>query len=162
MLLEEIIKPDTVLCNAHARSKKHCLEILSELLAQSNPDLSQEDIFAGLVDRERLGCTGLGQNVAFPHCRLAGLKDSVGAFIKLSAPVDFDTTDGQPVDLVFGLVVPEQLDTHHYSEIETITTSLSQPDLLQQLRNATSSRTLYEALLSTPLESDNDIAVNER
>lgn len=162
MSLHNIIKPEGVLCNAQARSKKHCLEILSELLAQSNPDLSQEDIFAGLIERERLGCTGLGQNVAFPHCRLAGLRDSVGAFIKLSAAVDFDTADGQPVDLVFGLMVPEQLDAQHYAQIETITNSLSGSDLLQQLRTASSSRALYEALVSAaPAADDNSIVVIE-
>ena len=67
MLLEEIIKPDSVLCNAHARSKKHCLEILSELLVRSHPGIASEDIFEGLIERERLGCTSLKQGVALPH-----------------------------------------------------------------------------------------------
>ncbi len=64
MLLEEIINPDAVLCNAHARSKKHCLEILSELLVRSIPDISADDIFERLNERERLGCTSLEQGVA--------------------------------------------------------------------------------------------------
>ena len=70
MLLEEIIKPDSVLCNAHARSKKHCLEIMSELLVRSSLGISSEDIFEGLIERERLGCTSLEHGVAFPHCRV--------------------------------------------------------------------------------------------
>ena len=56
MVLEQIIKPDNVLCNANARSKKHCLEILSELLSQNNPDIASEEIFSKLIERERLGC----------------------------------------------------------------------------------------------------------
>ena len=68
MLLEEIIKPDGVLCNATARSKKHCLEILSEVLIRSNSDISNENIFECLDERERLGCTGLDKGAAFPHC----------------------------------------------------------------------------------------------
>ena len=79
MLLEEIIQPDSVLCNAHARSKKHSLEIMSELLVRSHPDIASEDIFESLIERERLGCTSLDQGVAFPHCRVEGLVTSVGA-----------------------------------------------------------------------------------
>ena len=79
MLLEEIIKPDSVLCNAQARSKKHCLEILSELLVRSHPGIASEDIFEGLIERERLGCTSLDQGVAFPHCRVDGLDSSIAA-----------------------------------------------------------------------------------
>ena len=101
MLLEEIINPDAVLCNAHARSKKHCLEILSELLVRSSPDIAAEEIFESLIERERLGCTSLDMGVAFPHCRVEGLHRSVAAMIKLSEAVDFDAADGEPVDLVF-------------------------------------------------------------
>ena len=93
MLLEEIIKPDSVLCNAQARSKKHCLEILSELLVRQIPHLASEDIFERLIERERLGCTSLDQGVAFPHCRVDGIDTNTAALIKLSEPVDFDSSD---------------------------------------------------------------------
>ena len=93
MSLENIIKPDGVLCNAMARSKKHCLEILSELLVRSNPDIASELIFECLIDRERLGCTSLSKGAAFPHCRVDGIDGSNAALIKLSEPIDFDITD---------------------------------------------------------------------
>ena len=147
MLLEEIINPDAVLCNAHARSKKHCLEILSELLARSIPDISADDIFERLNERERLGCTSLDQGVAFPHCRVDGLKESVAAMIKLSEPVDFDASDGEPVDLVLGLMVPSTLTDSHYADIEMLTALLSDVGLRGRLRSATSSRELYDSLL---------------
>ncbi len=147
MLLEEIINPDAVLCNAHARSKKHCLEILSELLVRSIPDLSADDIFEKLNERERLGCTSLEQGVAFPHCRVDGLKESVAAMIKLSEPVDFDAADGEPVDLVFGLIVPKALNDSHHADISMITGLLRDAGLRGRLRSATSSRELYESLL---------------
>ena len=120
MMLEEIIKPDNVLCNAHARSKKHCLEILSELLVRSVPDVAHEEVFERLIERERLGCTSLDQGVAFPHCRIDGLRASVGALIKLSDAVDFDSPDDEPVDLVFGLAVPADLDTEHQADVGNI------------------------------------------
>ena len=147
MLLEEIIKPDAVLCNAQARSKKHSLEILSELLVRSSPDIAADDIFEGLIERERLGCTGLDQGVAFPHCRVEGLDKSVAAMIKLSEPVDFDAADGEPVDLVIGLMVPAELNNSHHADIKMITSLLGDVGLRGRLRTATSSSELYDSLL---------------
>ena len=147
MALEQIIKPDNVLCNAHARSKKHCLEILSELLARNNPDIANEEIFANLFERERLGCTSLSQGVAFPHCRVNGAGKSIGAVMKLSEAVDFDSSDGEPVDLVFGLMVPEKIEASHYAEIEMIKALLVDQALQARLRATSSSRELYDALV---------------
>lgn len=156
MILEELVKPDNVLCNAHARSKKHCLEILSELLARSDSELSSEEIFSRLIERERLGCTSLDAGIAFPHCRVDGVKDSCGALMKLSAPVDFDATDGEDVDLVFGLMVPAELDESHYADIGLITGSLMDEDLRTALRAAKSSSELYAALLQAKVNKNRD------
>ena len=151
MLLEEIIKPDSVLCNAQARSKKHCLEILSELLVRSNPEIASEYIFASLIERERLGCTSLEKGVAFPHCRVEGLNNSTAALIKLSEPVDFDSPDDEPVDLILGLIVPEALGDSHYGDIDMITEVLKDEGLRARLRGANSSSDLYEALIEGSL-----------
>lgn len=163
MLLEELVKPDNVLCNAHARSKKHCLEILSELLARCDSELSHEEIFARLIERERLGCTSLDAGIAFPHCRVDGVKRSHGALMKLSAPVDFDATDGEDVDLVFGLMVPADPDESHHADIGLITRSLMKQELRDALRAAKSSRELYAALTSieAPAASGKTAAVRE-
>jgi len=147
MPLEQIIKPDGVLCNATARSKKHCLEILSELLVRSNPEISSDLIFRCLNDRERLGCTGLDRGAAFPHCRVAGIDTSIAALIKLSEPVDFDAADGDPVDLVFGMMVPIELDDSHYADIKMVTRVMADESLRSRLRGMNSSRGLYDALL---------------
>ena len=151
MLLENIIKPDSVLYGAYARSKKHCLEILSELLVRSNADTASEYIFASLIERERLGCTSLSRGVAFPHCRVDGLDKSTAALIKLSEPVDFDSVDGEPVDLVFGLMVPKTLDEGHHADISMITEVLKDEGLRARLRAANSSSDLYDVLLSGSL-----------
>ena len=148
MLLEEIFKPDSVLCNAQARSKKHCLEILSELLVRTIPDIAAEDVFESLIERERLGCTGLKQGIAFPHCRVEGLEQSCAAMIKLSEAVDFDSADGEPVDLVFGLLVPENLDDSHYADIKMITSALGDDGLRVRLRESNTSNDLYDTLLN--------------
>jgi len=147
MSLEKIIKPDGVLCNAMARSKKHCLEILSELLVRSNPDIASELIFECLIDRERLGCTSLSKGAAFPHCRVEGIEDSNAALIKLSEPIDFDSADGEPVDIVFGMMVPAELDDSHVAEIKLVTRVLSDEGLRARLRGMNSSSDLYDALI---------------
>ncbi|MEX0975643.1 MAG: PTS sugar transporter subunit IIA [Woeseia sp.] len=148
MIIDQVIQPESVLCNANARSKKHCLEILSELLARTNPEIGSEEIFSKLIERERLGCTSLDKGIAFPHCRISGADNSSGALIKLVQAVDFDSPDGESVDLVFGLMVPEQLDDSHYSDIEQITRLLNDADLRTRLRNATTSKALYDTLLA--------------
>ncbi len=147
MSLEKIIKPDGVLCNAMARSKKHCLEILSELLVRSNPDIASELIFECLIDRERLGCTSLSKGAAFPHCRVEGIEESNAALIKLSEPVEFDSADGEPVDIVFGMMVPTELDDSHVADIKLVTQVLSDEGLRARLRSMNSSNDLYEALI---------------
>lgn len=147
MSLEEIIQPGSVLCNAIARSKKHCLEILSELLVRSNPVIASELIFECLIERERLGCTGLDKGAAFPHCRVKGIDASNAALIKLSEPVDFDAEDGEPVDLIFGMMVPTELDDRHHAEIKLVTRVLADEGLRARLRGMNSSSELYNALI---------------
>ena len=146
MLLEEIIQPDSVLCNAHARSKKHSLEIMSELLVRSHPDIASEDLFESLIERERLGCTSLDQGVAFPHCRVEGLDTSIGALIKLSEAVEFASPDGESVDLIFGLLVPADLNDEDQKNIRDIAELLGNEDLRASLRGAASSNELYDSL----------------
>ena len=145
-LLEEIIQPDSVLCNARARSKKHCLEILSELLVRSTPDVSSDEILTSLIERERLGCTSLDQGVAFPHCRVDGIDSSIAALLKLSDAVDFDSPDGESVDLVFGMLVPAQLDETRQADVSSIAELLGDTELRARLRAAKTSSELYDAL----------------
>ncbi len=152
MNLENIIRPDSVLCNVTARSKKHCLEILSELLTRPNPDIANEEAFVKLIERERLGCTSLDKGIAFPHCRVAGVQQSSAALIKLLEPVDFDAIDGEDVDLVFGLMVPSEIDEAGHAEIEEIAEFLRDEALRARLRGANSSSELYDALMAGQLE----------
>jgi PTS system nitrogen regulatory IIA component len=148
MIPDQVLKPDNVLNNISARSKKHCLEILSELLAHGTPAIPSDEIFSKLIERERLGATGLGNGVAFPHCRFAGIDASHGALVRLSEAVEFDSPDGEQVDLVFGLMVPEEITDQHREEIAEIAALLNDPSVRDRLRQAGTSRELYEALLA--------------
>jgi PTS system nitrogen regulatory IIA component len=149
VLIEELIKPESVAAGIEARSKKHCLELLSGLLAKPEPRLPDEDVFARLVERERLGCTSLAKGVAFPHCRMAELTTARGALLRLSQPVEFDAVDGDMVDLVFGLIVPDAVEEAHYRIVDRITELLADERLLGELRAASGARGLYRALLAT-------------
>ena len=95
-----------------------------------------------------MGCTSLDKGIAFPHCRVNGVRRHTAALIKLQEPVDFDSTDGENVDLVFGLMVPSELDATDRSEIESIAQFLRDESLRARLRSATSSSELYDAFLA--------------
>lgn len=148
MLLQELIKPESVVAGIEARSKKHCLELLAERLATPEPQLVAEDVFARLVERERLGCTSLARGVAFPHCRMAGIEVARGALLRLAVPVEFDAVNGETVDLVFGLVVPETLEQADYRTVDRIAGLLGDAQWLARLRSATDEHELYRALLA--------------
>ena len=149
MSLQEIIKPDGVLCNATARSKKHCLEILSELLTRNHEELVATDIFECLVERERLGCTSLNRGAAFPHCRVDGIEDSTAVLIKLSEPVDFDSPDGEPVDIVIGMMLPTEVEEKHRDEVSLFAEIFADEGFRARLRAMNSSTDLYDALIHT-------------
>lgn len=146
MSISSTLTPRRVLCNVEARSKKHSLDILSELLASAGEDLEKGDVFDSLVSREKLGCTAMEDGVAIPHGRMPGLDEMVGAFLCLSNPVDFDTTDQEPVDLIFGLLVPESASEADREELCNVAARLRDAEFCGRLRSAGSSRALYELL----------------
>lgn len=148
ILLDRILKPENVLCGVSARGKKHCLEILSELLASASPGTPHEEIFAKLAERERLGSTALGNGVALPHCRFTGVAETSGVLLKLSDAVDFESSDDEPVDLVFGMMVPEEITETHHREIATVADALKDPSVQERLRSAGSPGELYRRFVS--------------
>jgi PTS system nitrogen regulatory IIA component len=149
MTFESLLQPGRVLGNVEARSKKHALDVLSEMLS-SAADLDQGEVFQSLISREKLGCTAIENGIAIPHGRLDGLEAPVGAFLKLSKPIDFDMPDREPVDLIFGLLVPVPEDDVgcHHEEVSAIATGLGDHALAAALRRASSSRALYDLLVN--------------
>ena len=146
MDVASILSPSRVRSYPSARSKKHALELLSEILSEGVQDVQSDDVREGLIERERLGCTGLGRAVAMPHTRIPGIEESIGAFIHFSESVDFDAVDGEPVDLVFGLLVPENCDESQLSEVGELIEKLRDRDLQEQLHNAADPLDLYNLL----------------
>lgn len=119
-------------------SKKRVLERAAQLLAsESDEEPGTEQVFERLLERERLGSTGLAGGVALPHARMPGLESSRGAFLRLADPVEFDALDGEPVDLVFALLVPEDANEAHLQLLAQLAGRFNDPDLRQSLRGAT-------------------------
>ena len=108
MKLNDVLPPENIVADAPGGSKKRVLENLSVFLAERMPTVTADELYQGLLSRERLGSTGIGEGVAIPHCRMGGCDKITGALIKLEEPVDFDAIDGEAVDLIFALIVPEE------------------------------------------------------
>ncbi len=112
MKLAEVLDASRIQMNLSLSSKKRSMEEISSLLA-GREGLSQADIFNALMAREKLGSTGLGHGVAIPHGRMGDTKETVAAFIRLQHGIDYDAHDGQAVDLIFGLIVPQSATEDH-------------------------------------------------
>ncbi len=146
MLIQQILTPERTLCGLKGGSKKRILELASEIIAEQCPPLQTEEVFAGLLGRERLGSTGIGDGVAIPHCRLANCQEAIGYLITLDTPIDFDAIDNQPVDLFFVLIVPEEACNEHLQTLAAAAELFSQEKVRQALRNATDNNSLYAAV----------------
>ena len=142
----DLIAPGRIVCNSPVASKKRVIEVLSELLATGQADLNPRPIFDSLIGRERLGSTGLGHGVALPHGRFSQTQTAIGAFIKLEKGVDFDAIDRQPVDLVFGLLVPDHYTDEHLKILQLLAEMFSDQTLCQRLRAADSDPALFAQL----------------
>jgi PTS system nitrogen regulatory IIA component len=101
------------------------------------------------MGREQLGTTGLGKGIAIPHCRLAQCTKAIGALVSLDSPVDYDSLDGEPVDLVFALIVPEDGDDEHVKALGEIASLFLDEDLCFTLRHTFDDEDLYNVAIMT-------------
>ncbi|MBB3191647.1 PTS sugar transporter subunit IIA [Halomonas cerina] len=147
MTLETILPPERTLFGVPGGSKKRVLEFFSTFIAQNTPSLDSQEVFSRLIGRERLGSTGIGHGVAIPHARSPHCKAPIAGFMKLAEPVDFDAMDGEPVDLVFVLLVPEEADDAHLALLGEVAGIMNDADTRSQLRHCTSQRDLHERLI---------------
>jgi len=106
MTISALLSPQNIFIDTDVTSKKKLLELIANIVADRT-SLGQSSIYNSLLNRERLGSTGLGQGFAVPHARVADLEQTVGFFLRLINPVNFESPDNKPVDLVFTIVIPE-------------------------------------------------------
>jgi nitrogen PTS system EIIA component len=133
-------------CNVEAASKKRVLEQLGQRLAESVPALTQDLVFDALLERERLGSTGLGKGIALPHARMAQVDHAMGAFIKLPEGIDFDALDGSPVDLAFAMLVPEEATNEHLQLLSKLASMFSDNGFCDALRSAQTDDELFQLI----------------
>jgi len=145
MELGDLIAPEAVIPVLRANNKKQVLQELSEKAAGLT-GLEARDIFETLLQRERLGSTGVGRGIAIPHGRVAGLKSIVSVFARLEAPIDFDALDEEPVDLIFLLMAPEHAGADHLKALARISRLLREPQSIERLRASHDRATLYSVL----------------
>ncbi|KWT70582.1 PTS IIA-like nitrogen regulatory protein PtsN [Hyphomicrobium sulfonivorans] len=148
MDLCDLLAPDGVIASLKASSKKDALEQLAAAAAEKT-GLDRLEIFNTLLQRERLGSTGLGAGIAIPHVKLAGLTKIVCLFARLTDPIDFDSHDDQPVDLVFLLLAPEHASGDHLKALASISRLVREPSVIDSLRKAPDAETLRQTLTRT-------------
>jgi PTS system nitrogen regulatory IIA component len=135
MTVTALLSPDRVFIDPNISSKKKLLEFIANTVTEQC-GLTQSKLFNSLLDRERLGSTGLGNGFAIPHARLPDLKEAIGFFVKLAKPIKFDAPDNQPVDLIFCIIIPEHATDEHLQILASLAKTFSQPSIREAIRTA--------------------------
>jgi PTS system nitrogen regulatory IIA component len=137
MTISALLSPQNIFIDTEVTSKKKLLELIANIVADRT-ELSQSVIYNNLLNRERLGSTGLGRGFAVPHARVADLETTGGFFFRLVEPVKFDSPDDQPVDLVFTIVIPQEATEEHLLILSSLARIFSQEEVCQAIRGAAS------------------------
>lgn len=145
MEIVDLVTPDRVIIDLRATSKKHALQQLAQRAAEAT-GLHERAVFDVLLERERLGTTGVGKGIAIPHGKLPEIDGLYGLFARLENPVSFDSVDDEPVDLVFLLLAPEAAGADHLKALARISRLLRNSATCKKLRNASDASSLYHIL----------------
>jgi|SRR6266700_2501287 len=149
MPLADLVAPNAVIPALKVNNKKQALQELAARAAALTGQ-NERSIFEILLQREKLGSTGVGNGIAIPHGKLATLNKLFGLFARLARPVDFEALDGQPVDLVFLLLAPEGAGADHLKALARVARLLRDPDLARKLRDSRDAEALYAVLAMPP------------
>jgi PTS system nitrogen regulatory IIA component len=153
MNLQDLVSPDSVLCDADINSKKRALEVLADLLSKNFEANNSLEIFHLLTEREKLGSTALGQGIALPHARSSLCTQAFGAFIKIKKGIDFDSPDHERTDLMFALIVPEHYTDEHLEILANLAGLFNEENFCQNLRTADTNQELHNRLTSWHITS---------
>jgi PTS system nitrogen regulatory IIA component len=145
MQIGDILDRGAISLRVKATDKRQALAVTAEIAAR-NFGLEAGDILDLLVEREQAGSTGVGYGVAVPHARLEGLSRMRGVFVRLEHPVDFDSVDDQPVDLIFALFAHPNAGSEHLRALARVSRLLRQAELREQLRNARTADAIHALL----------------
>jgi len=149
MQISDLLSPEGVLPSLKVKDKKQLLQQLADKASQITR-VPQSRILETLIERERLGTTGVGQGIAIPHGRLTEIKKITGIFAKLETPIEYEAVDNQPVELVFMLLAPEGAGADHLKALARVSRLLRNQTACDKLRKTTSSEALYAILTEPP------------
>ncbi len=145
MEITDLITPESVVPNLKVTSKKHALQEISKRMAESY-DLTEREIVEILLEREKLGSTGVGNGIAIPHGKMENLDCLCGYFARLERPVEFDAVDERPVDLIFLLLAPEEAGADHLKALARVSRLMRDKAVCKKLRGSNTSEALYALL----------------
>lgn len=148
MEISDLIGPEHVIAHLRATSKKQALQELARRAAEITGQ-NERSVFDVLMDRERLGTTGVGNGIAIPHGKLPSLDRLYGLFARLDRPIDFDAIDDRPVDLIFLLLAPESAAADHLKALARVSRLLRDKATCEKLRGTDEPEALYALLLDT-------------
>ena len=148
MDLSDLLEVSAVMPTLKANSKKQLLQALAEKAAAAT-GLPEREVFDTILQRERLGSTGVGNGIAIPHGKLSGVDKITGIFARLENPVDFEALDDQPVDLVFLLLAPEGAGADHLKALSRIARALRDSETVAKIRGTTDASAIYSFLSDT-------------
>ena len=145
MNISDLLAPEAVIAALKVQNKK---QLLQELAARAalQTRLPEKRIFETLIERERLGTTGVGQGIAIPHGRMAGVTKITGVFARLESAIDYEAVDSQPVDLVFMLLAPENAGADHLKALARVSRLLRNQVACEKLRTAGTPEAIYAVL----------------
>jgi PTS system nitrogen regulatory IIA component len=149
MDLSDLVQAPAVMPALKANSKKQVLQLLAERAAAITA-IPEREVFDTILQRERLGSTGVGNGIAIPHGKLPGVKQITGVFARLENPVDFEALDDQPVDLVFLLLAPEGAGADHLKALSRIARVLRDADTVAKIRGARDAAAIHTLLATAP------------
>ena len=153
-LISSLLPPENVLIDLAVSSKKRVFEHAG-LLFENNHHIARSLVFDSLFAREKLGSTGLGQGIAIPHGRIKGLRDAIGAMIRMREPIPFDAPDGQPVNLIFVLLVPERATDAHLRILSELAQMFSDKPFRDRLLGAASADALHRLIAEWQPNAEN-------
>lgn len=148
MEIADLIKPENVVASLRASSKKQALQDLARRAATITGQ-PERAVFSVLMKRERLGTTGVGNGIAIPHGKLPNLDNLHGLFARLEHPIDFESIDDRPVDLIFLLLAPESSGADHLKALARVSRLLRDKNACEKLRGTDDSEALYALLVDT-------------
>ncbi len=147
MDIKSILAPERTHCSIEAASKKRAIEEAAHRIAEA-ANLDPEAIFESLINRERLGTTAIGHGIAIPHCRIDKCPSIMGSLFRLSEPVDFDSFDDEPVQLLFVLLVPTDEVDEHLQVLGTLASRFDSDEYRNRLLQARNDEELFDAAVA--------------